>query len=808
MTRHRISLRSNLRSRLVGGALLAAALLALLSPARPADAAPASVRMTSLERAARSFATGDSARRWYEITPNPDRGLRDAPFLIAAGVDAAVDAIDQRRFAKKLLTLLRRRGDFSAGFLDYLRDFRFGGEIQAVAEGTVVARGQPLLRVYATTTELALIRDLIGHKIGGATAIATTTAQIVEAARGAGFDAKQAAQIKKRFGIDVYQPRLVSEQGLRRAQGVAAARIASRSAAIGGAASTSNVDAAKRYGLLAKGTMAHLFVTSFPSAKEIEAFRAYARAHPDAAVFLIDTYGTLSGAKNAALVGQELKQAGHQLIGVRLDSGDIAALSRQVRKILDRAGLQQAKIFASDDLDAPRIKKMLSRGAHLDALGVGTRMSTGGKQSYLRMRVRRAKGTTKGRAKDGMRVVLRRGRRLGRAVATSEAIARAAHGLAKLAGRLKAAMPKAPAKPRERRKERSRAKDKETTGLVLDKYHLTMANAFWNEGKHQEHATFNYYVRLPPFGKDHIVTSGLSFFLEHLKNFRFSESDIAYLREAGDLDPKFLDYLRTFRFRGDILAMREGSVAFGHEPVMQVTGNIIEASIIESLLLTTMNFNGLIATRAAHLDGRRKARSPRAIEDGLAVAQDGASPEVAWSAHVGARMKTTNLDAHLEFGVPLAGKRSRGKRRNVALATGGTKPALGGVFKLVEFGGEPRMKQSENSFKSSLPGQKMVWEIRDAQGRPLRRVIALEGEKLQLGPGEKAVAQLHRVVQGGEVTARPRSLAAIGRFSDKEQRRYRGGPKRATLSPGLVLLRQRLTDRLSKERKGMARSKR
>ncbi|MBN1836455.1 MAG: nicotinate phosphoribosyltransferase, partial [Spirochaetales bacterium] len=233
-------------------------------------------------------------------------------------------------------------------------DFRFSGDIHAMDEGSIVFPNEPLLRVEAPLMEAQLLESLLLNMLNYQTLIATKAARIYLASEGG----------------------RILEFGMRRAHGVNGALSAARAAYIGGAAATSNTLAGKRYGIPVSGTMAHSWVMSFES--ELAAFRRYAEIYPENCILLIDTYDTLkSGLKNAITVGLELKAQGHTSFGVRLDSGDLEYLSKKVRERLDQAGLEHAKIAASNELDEGIIHQLITEGAPIDMWGVGTHLVTG-----------------------------------------------------------------------------------------------------------------------------------------------------------------------------------------------------------------------------------------------------------------------------------------------------------------------------------------------------------------------------------------------------------------------------------------------
>jgi len=282
-----------------------------------------------------------------------DYFVRKLPFgsyLITAGLNYVLDYIENLRFEEDDLEYLRTQG-FDAEFLDFLRNFRFTGDIFAMPEGTIAFPLETIIRVTAPIIQSQLVETYILNRMNFSTLIATKAARVVYAARG----------------------RAIAEFGLRRAQGDGHLE-ATRATYIGGCASTSNVFAGKKLGIPVSGTMAHSFVTSFEH--EIDSFRAYADAFPKKCFLLIDTYNSIEGARKAVIVGKELEKRGERLIGVRLDSGDLSMLSKQVRKILDDAGLRYVKIVASGDLNEWKIEELMKKGAEIDMFGVGTELIT------------------------------------------------------------------------------------------------------------------------------------------------------------------------------------------------------------------------------------------------------------------------------------------------------------------------------------------------------------------------------------------------------------------------------------------------
>lgn len=278
-------------------------------------------------------------------------------FSVFAGLDPLLASLEGLAFGDDDLAWLERQGPFEPGFLKYLSDFRFSGDVYAVAEGEIVFPQEPLLRIHGGLIEAQLIEGLVLNTVNFQSLVATKSARVAMAARGG----------------------KVMEFGLRRAQGRDGAMSATRAAYIGGAAGTSNALGAKELGIPALGTMAHSWVMAFPT--EREAFEAYAELYPDSTTFLIDTFDTLgSGLPNAIAVGRRLAARGKRF-GVRLDSGDIDYLSRKVRAGLDAAGLVDASVVVSNELDEAIIETLVAERAPVDLWGVGTHLVTGGDES-------------------------------------------------------------------------------------------------------------------------------------------------------------------------------------------------------------------------------------------------------------------------------------------------------------------------------------------------------------------------------------------------------------------------------------------
>ena len=276
----------------------------------------------------------------------PTRG-----FLVAAGLEDALEYARSLQFTPDAVEYLRSLDRFEPEFLEYLATLRFTGRIRAVPEGTVIFPDEPMLEVTAPVIEAQLLESALLNACHLQTVLASKAARVVVAARG----------------------RELAEFGLRRSHGTDAALKAARCAWMAGFGSTSDVLAGRAYGIPVSGTMAHSFVTAFED--ELEAFRAYARAFPESAVLLIDSYDTLEGARKAVTVARELAARGHALAAVRLDSGDLLALSRQVRRILDEAGFAGVRIVASGGLDEHDIASLVAAGAPVNSFGVGTRLN-------------------------------------------------------------------------------------------------------------------------------------------------------------------------------------------------------------------------------------------------------------------------------------------------------------------------------------------------------------------------------------------------------------------------------------------------
>ena len=280
---------------------------------------------------------------------NPNNG----GYAIVCGINEVIDYVENLKFTKEDIDYLRKQNIFNESFLKYLENFKFEGEIYAVEEGSIMFPNEPIIRVKAKAMQAQFVETAILCIVNFQTLIATKASRICYSA----------------MGDDVM------EFGLRRAQGPDAGLYGAKAAVIGGCIGTSNVLAGKMFDVPVLGTHAHSWVQSFDS--ELEAFRAYAKTYPSKTMLLLDTYDTLgSGIVNAITVFKELREQGYEPLGVRLDSGDLEFLSKEVRKRLDEAGFENVKITASNDLDENTITSLKNQGARIDVWGVGTKMIT------------------------------------------------------------------------------------------------------------------------------------------------------------------------------------------------------------------------------------------------------------------------------------------------------------------------------------------------------------------------------------------------------------------------------------------------
>jgi nicotinate phosphoribosyltransferase len=286
-------------------------------------------------------------------------------YTIAAGLASAIDYLSSLQFDEEALAYLASIRSESGGrlfedaFLDHLRQLRFTCDVDAVPEGTLVFPHEPLVRVRGPLLQAQLVETTLLNAINFESLIATKAARVVEAAAG----------------------RPVLEFGLRRAQGPDGALTASRAAYLGGCAATSNVLAGQRYGIPVRGTHAHSWVMAFDD--EQASFDAWADAMPENALLLVDTYDTLDGVRHAIATGERLRARGKKLAGIRLDSGDLAWLANEARRLLDAAGFTEAKVVATNDLDEEIIASLVQQGARIDTFAVGTKLVTAYDQPAL-----------------------------------------------------------------------------------------------------------------------------------------------------------------------------------------------------------------------------------------------------------------------------------------------------------------------------------------------------------------------------------------------------------------------------------------
>ena len=284
------------------------------------------------------------------------RKIPQGNYLVVAGLEQAIHYILNLKFADADLAWLQSGppgSELSDHFINYLRNFKFDGDVYAMPEGSLAFANEPIINITGRSIDIQIFETYLLSVMNFQTLIATKAARVVQSANG----------------------RTCFDFGARRAHGRDAAILAARASFIGGAKGTSLVVAGKYFDIPYMGTMAHKFIQDSPS--ELQAFRDYAGTFPHNTILLIDTYDTLQGTRYAVQVAQEMAARGHQMRGVRIDSGDLVSISQAVRQILDQAGLQAVQIFASNDLDEFQIDRLLKAGAPIDGFGVGTRLATG-----------------------------------------------------------------------------------------------------------------------------------------------------------------------------------------------------------------------------------------------------------------------------------------------------------------------------------------------------------------------------------------------------------------------------------------------
>lgn len=273
-------------------------------------------------------------------------------YLLFCGLEDAINYLDKLKFSKEDLSYLKSLKVFSEGFLNYLKNFRFSGDVCALKEGEIFFANEPMLRVTAPIIEAQIVESFLLNTLNLQTMISSKASRIVTVAKGKG----------------------AYDFSLRRTHGQDAAIKVARSSYVAGFKGTSNVLAAKIYNIRAVGTMAHSFVMSFDS--ELDSFRAFANTFPKQTILLVDTYNSIRGVSNAITIAKELKKKGFNLRGVRLDSGDLIGLSKTARRMLNDAGLYSVRIFASGNLDEYKINEIAKANAPIDDFGVGTNLGT------------------------------------------------------------------------------------------------------------------------------------------------------------------------------------------------------------------------------------------------------------------------------------------------------------------------------------------------------------------------------------------------------------------------------------------------
>lgn len=284
------------------------------------------------------------------------RKIPQGNYLVVAGLEQVIHYILNLKFTDADLAWLQSGlpgSELNDNFIDYLRNFKFDGDVYAMPEGSLAFANEPLINITGRSIDIQLFETYLLSVMNFQTLIATKAARVVQSANG----------------------RTCFDFGARRAHGRDAAILAARASFIGGVKGTSLVVAGKYFDIPYMGTMAHKFIQDSPS--ELQAFRDYAKTFPHNTILLIDTYDTLRGTRYAVQVAQEMAARGHQMRGVRIDSGDLLSISQAVRQILDQADLQAVQIFASNDLDEFQIDRLLKAGAPIDGFGVGTRLATG-----------------------------------------------------------------------------------------------------------------------------------------------------------------------------------------------------------------------------------------------------------------------------------------------------------------------------------------------------------------------------------------------------------------------------------------------
>jgi nicotinate phosphoribosyltransferase len=310
-----------------------------------------------LTMAACYHAQGMQGSATFSLFPHDLPASRN--FLVAAGLETVLDYLQNFRFTSEDIDYLASLGRFQPDFLKYLAGMRFTGEVWAMPEGTICFGGEPILEITAPVIEGQLVETFLINAFNLNSMLASKAARCVVAAQG----------------------KALVDFGLRRTPGLDAGLASARAASLVGFEGTSNVAAAAHLGARPVGTMAHSFVVAF--GEETEAFESFAATFPDSTVFLVDTYDSLSGLKKAVKAALRLRDKGHELVGIRLDSGDLAEMSRKAREMLNQAGFQKAKVVVSGNLDEYRIEELIQNGAAVDMYAVGTKMGSSADAPFL-----------------------------------------------------------------------------------------------------------------------------------------------------------------------------------------------------------------------------------------------------------------------------------------------------------------------------------------------------------------------------------------------------------------------------------------
>jgi nicotinate phosphoribosyltransferase len=314
-----------------------------------------------LTMAAAYHAEGLNPEATFSLFVRPSKRGEPWGYLVAAGIDEVLDALERFSFDAEDIAYLADTAHFKPDFLEMLAGLRFNGAVDALAEGTVFFPNEPILEVTAPLIQAQLLETYLLNAIGLSCLLTTKASRCVQAAGG----------------------RSLVDFSLRRTQGSSAGMAMARAAYLAGFDATSNVLAGKLYGIPIAGTMAHSFVQAFPS--EADAFDAYARNFPQRTILLIDTFDAMAGAEKALALARQMRSQGHQLVGVRIDSGDMVAQSRAMRALFDQAGFPELKIFSSSGFDEFKIQATLAAGATIDAFGVGTKMGVSADRPFLEL---------------------------------------------------------------------------------------------------------------------------------------------------------------------------------------------------------------------------------------------------------------------------------------------------------------------------------------------------------------------------------------------------------------------------------------